>query len=71
MAGGGIRGGVTYGATDQFGYKAAENKVNIHDIHATVLHTLGIDHQQLTYRFNGRDFRLTDVFGNVLEDLLA
>ncbi len=71
MAGGGIRGGVSYGATDEFGYKATEKKVNIHDIHATVLHALGIDHERLTYRFNGRDFRLTDVFGNVINDVLV
>ena len=71
MAGGGIRGGVSYGATDEFGYKATEKKVSIHDIHATVLHTLGIDHERLTYRFNGRDFRLTDVFGNVIHNVLA
>lgn len=71
LAGGGVKGGTTYGATDEFGYKATENKVNIHDIHATVLHTLGIDHEQLTYRFNGRDYRLTDVFGNVVSDVLV
>lgn len=71
LAGGGVKGGVTHGATDEFGYKAVENKVNIHDLHATVLHTLGIDHEKLTYRFNGRDFRLTDVFGNVVKEVLV
>lgn len=71
MAGGGVQGGVSYGATDEFGYKAIDKKVNIHDIHATVLHTLGIDHERLTYRFNGRDYRLTDVFGNVVHDVLV
>jgi hypothetical protein len=71
MAGGGIRGGAQYGKSDEFGYKAVENRVNAHDIHATVLHLLGLDHEKLTYRFNGRDFRLTDVEGNVLKSILA
>ncbi|MFT5499710.1 MAG: hypothetical protein ACI9TH_005127, partial [Kiritimatiellia bacterium] len=71
LAGGGIKGGVHYGASDEFGYKAVENRVSVHDIHATVLHLLGLEHTQLTYRFNGRDYRLTDVAGEVLEDLLA
>ena len=71
MAGGGIRGGQTYGATDELGYEAVENPVHIHDWHATILHLLGLDHEKLTYRHAGRDFRLTDVKGNVVHDLLA
>jgi hypothetical protein len=70
LAGGGVRGGTTYGATDEYGYFAVENKVNIHDLHATMLHLLGIDHKKLTYRFSGRDMRLTDVYGEVLKDIL-
>jgi Protein of unknown function (DUF1501) len=71
LAGGGVKGGVQYGKSDEFGYKAVENRVNVHDIHATVLHLLGLDHTKLTYRFNGRDFRLTDVAGTVLRDVIA
>ena len=71
MAGAGIKGGVQYGASDEFGYKAVENRVNVHDLHATILHLLGLDHEKLTYPFNGRDFRLTDVSGNILTPLLA
>lgn len=71
FAGGGFKGGAQYGASDEFGYKSVENRVNVHDIHATVLHQMGIDHTKLTYRFNGRDFRLTDVEGEVLRDILA
>lgn len=71
MAGGGIQGGVQFGASDEFGYKAVENRVGVNDLHATILHLMGIDHERLTYRFNGRNFRLTDVAGNVLHDLLA
>lgn len=71
MAGGGIRGGVTYGATDELGYHAAENPVHVHDLHATMLHLLGMDHRQLTYRAQGRDFRLTDVAGQVLHPLIG
>jgi hypothetical protein len=71
MAGGGVKGGQVYGATDEFGYDVAENKVHIHDLHATMLHTLGFDHEKFTYRYNGRDFRLTDVYGNVVKGLLA
>ncbi len=71
MAGGGVKGGQVYGATDEFGYEVAENKVHIHDLHATMLHTLGFDHEKFTYRYNGRDFRLTDVYGNVVQGLLA
>ena len=72
MAGGGTRGGgFHYGATDEFGYKAVENRVHVNDLHATILHHLGLDHEKLTYRFNGRDFRLTDVGGHVLRDIIA
>jgi hypothetical protein len=71
MAGGGIKGGQAYGTTDEFGYDVAENKVHVHDLHATILNQLGFDHEKLTYRYNGRDFRLTDVFGNVVKDLIA
>ena len=70
LAGGGVKPGTIYGATDEFGYKAVENQVEIHDLHATILHLLGLDHEQLTYRFGGRDFRLTDVHGNVLHELI-
>ncbi|MBX3746278.1 MAG: DUF1501 domain-containing protein [Verrucomicrobiae bacterium] len=71
LAGGGVRGGITYGATDEFGYNPVENPVDVHDLHATMLHLLGIDHQRLTFRFQGRDMRLTDVFGKVVHDVLA
>ena len=71
MAGGGVKGGQAYGATDDFGYDVVENKVHVHDLHATILHQLGFDHEKLTYRYNGRDFRLTDVFGNVVEGLIS
>ena len=71
MAGGGVKGGITYGATDEFGYYAVENKVHVHDLHATILHLLGLDHKRLTYRFGGRDMRLTDVAGEVVHPLLA
>ena len=71
LAGGGIKGGMTYGATDDFGFKAIENPVHVHDLHATILHLLGIDHTKLTYRFSGRDFRLTDVSGRVIHDIIA
>jgi uncharacterized protein (DUF1501 family) len=71
MAGGGINGGIAYGATDEFGFKAVENRVSIHDLHATILNQLGLDHERLTYRYAGRDFRLTDVHGQVVRDLLV
>jgi hypothetical protein len=71
LAGGGARGGTTYGATDEFGYKVVDSPVEMHDLHATILHLLGIDHERLTYRFGGRDHRLTDVHGHVLHDILA
>ena len=71
MAGGGIKGGVTYGATDDLGYHAVENRATVYDMWATVLHQLGLDHEALTYRHGGRDFRLTDVHGNVLHEILS
>ena len=71
MAGGGIRGGTTYGASDDVGFRAAENRVHINDLHATILHLLGLDHELLTYSYNGRDFRLTDVAGRVIRDVIA
>jgi len=71
LAGGGIKGGMVYGATDEFGFRAVENPVHVHDLHATILHLLGFDHTRLTYRHAGRDFRLTDVRGNVVHDILA
>jgi hypothetical protein len=71
LAGGGVKGGLAYGATDEFGNHAVHNKVHVHDLHATILHLLGIDHERLTYRYSGRDFRLTDVHGRVVTDLLA
>jgi Protein of unknown function (DUF1501) len=71
LAGGGIKGGTIYGATDDFGFKAIEKPVHVHDLHATILHLMGIDHTKLTYRYSGRDFRLTDVSGNVIHDILA
>lgn len=70
LAGGGVRGGTTYGATDDFGFKAVDNRVSVHDLHATILHLLGFDHEKLTYRYAGRDFRLTDVHGRVLRDIV-
>jgi hypothetical protein len=71
MAGGGVRGGQAYGATDEFGFKAVENPVHVHDLHATILHLLGFDHTKLTFRHAGRDFRLTDVHGNLVKELVA
>ncbi len=71
LAGGGVRGGTAYGATDEYGYRAIENRCDIHDLHATMLHLLGLDHRQLTYRFGGRDMRLTDVHGRVIDGWLA
>ena len=71
LAGGGAKGGVDYGATDEIGYKAAENRMHLNDMHATILHLLGIDHEQLTYKYNGRRFRLTDVAGEVIHDVIA
>ncbi len=71
MAGGGVKGGLSFGRTDEYGYEAVENKVHIHDWHATILHLLGLDHERLTYRYAGRDMRLTDVKGNVVTGILA
>ena len=71
LAGGGVKRGFVYGATDEFGFQAVENKVHVHDLHATVLHLLGFDHERFTYRYAGRDFRLTDVHGRVVRDLIA
>jgi uncharacterized protein (DUF1501 family) len=71
LAGGGVKGGITYGSTDEIGATVAENKVHVHDFHATILHLLGINHEKLTYRHAGRDYRLTDVHGNVVTELLA
>lgn len=71
LAGGGVKGGLAYGATDQFGNAAVEHPVHVHDLHATILHLLGLDHERLTYRYSGRDFRLTDVHGHVVKDILA
>lgn len=71
LAGGGIKGGTVYGATDEFGFRSVENVVHVHDLHATILHQLGFDHEKFTYRYAGRDFRLTDVYGKVVEGILA
>ncbi|HCO25201.1 MAG TPA: DUF1501 domain-containing protein [Gimesia maris] len=71
MAGGGIKGGVQYGASDDFGYKAVHNRVGVNDLHATLLHLMGIDHMKLTYRFNGRDYRLTDLGGDLIQEIIA
>ena len=71
IAGAGVRGGTTFGELDDFGYRAVRDKVHIHDLHATILHLLGLDHKRLTYRYSGRDFRLTDVYGRVVNEVLA
>jgi len=71
MAGGGIKGGTVHGSTDDFGFRAQQDPTSVHDLHATILHCLGLDHERLTYRYAGRDFRLTDVHGHVLSDILA
>jgi hypothetical protein len=71
LAGGGVRGGLVHGATDDFGWHAQRDKVHVHDLHATILHLLGLDHERLTYHFSGRDYRLTDVHGNVVREILA
>jgi hypothetical protein len=71
LAGGGVRGGMTYGETDDFGFRAAHDKVHVHDLHATLLYLLGFDHEKLTYRYSGRDFRLTDVHGRVVKEIVA
>jgi uncharacterized protein (DUF1501 family) len=71
LAGGGVKGGLVYGASDEVGMHAVENPVHVHDLHATILHLLGLDHEKLTYRYAGRDFRLTDVHGHVVQDIIA
>jgi arylsulfatase A-like enzyme len=71
LAGGGVKGGMTWGSSDEHGVRVAENGVHVHDFHATILHLLGIDHERLTYRHSGRDFRLTDVHGHVVQEILA
>jgi uncharacterized protein (DUF1501 family) len=71
LAGGGVKGGFQHGATDELGYAAVEGRVHLHDLHATILHLLGLDHTRLTYRYAGRDFRLTDVHGRVIKEVLA
>ena len=71
LAGGGVRGGMTHGETDEFGFRAVKDKVHVHDLHASILHLLGLDHERLTYRYAGRDFRLTDVYGRVVREILA
>ena len=70
-AGGGVKRGIAHGQTDEFGFAAVENKVHYHDLHATILHLLGMDHERLTYRYSGRDFRLTDIHGRVVHDIIA
>jgi uncharacterized protein (DUF1501 family) len=71
LAGGGVRGGLAYGTTDELGIAAAENPVHVHDLHATILYLMGLDHERLTFRYSGRDFRLTDVHGQVVRGILA
>lgn len=71
MAGGGVKGGFSHGLTDEYGYEAVEDKVHVHDLHATILHLLGLDHEKLTYNYAGRDFRLTDVKRNAVKEIMA
>ncbi len=71
FAGGGVKGGINFGKTDEFGFEAVENKVHLHDLHATILHIMGLDHELLTYFHQGRDESLTDVYGRVIHDILA
>ncbi|WP_299466449.1 DUF1501 domain-containing protein, partial [uncultured Gimesia sp.] len=71
LAGAGVKRGHVHGATDEYGYYAARDKVHIHDLHATLLHLMGMDHKKLTYRYAGRDFRLTDVYGEVVHEIIA
>jgi hypothetical protein len=71
MAGGGTKGGVSYGESDELGHKAAVDKVSVHDLHATSLHLLGMNHEKLTFTYSGRRYRLTDVFGNVIRPIIA
>jgi hypothetical protein len=71
LAGAGVKGGITYGETDEFGFEAVVDRVHLHDLHATILHLMGLDHEKLTYFHQGRDESLTDVFGNVIKGVLA
>jgi len=71
LAGGGVKGGTVYGATDEFGFFPVEDRVHVHDLQATILHLLGFDHERLTYRFQGRDYRLSDIHGHVIKEVLA
>ena len=71
LAGGGVKGGFSYGSSDEFGMRAQEKPMHVHDFHATILHLMGLDHERLTYRWSGRDFRLTDIHGNVAHDIIA
>jgi uncharacterized protein (DUF1501 family) len=71
LAGGGVKGGYVYGATDEFGFRAVEKRLHVHDLHATILHLMGLDHERLTFHYSGRNFRLTDVYGQVATDILA
>lgn len=71
MAGGGVRGGMVHGATDEFGWNGVQDRVHVHDLHATTLHLMGINHEKLTYLYGGRNYRLTDVYGNVVNEILA
>jgi len=71
LAGGGVKGGHIHGATDEYGFHAVQDKVHVHDLHATILHLMGIDHERLTYRYSGRDYRLTDVYGRVVKEIFA
>ena len=71
LAGGGIKGGIVHGVTDEYGWHAVENIVHVHDLHATILHLMGLDHERLTYRHSGRDYRLTDVYGDVVREIIA
>jgi len=71
LAGGGVKPGFSYGSSDEYGYQAVENKVHMHDLHATVLYLLGLEHEKLTFRHAGRDYRLTDLYGNVIRDIIA
>jgi hypothetical protein len=71
LAGGGIKGGTVHGASDDFGFTAVQDKVHVHDLHATILHLMGLDHERLTYQYSGRNFRLTDVAGKVVRNIVA
>ena len=71
MAGGGVRGGMIHGATDEYGWHAIQDVVHVHDLHATILHLMGIDHERLTYHHGGRDYRLTDVYGNIVREIIS